>query len=304
MSAIIPAFNHVQSLRECVRAVVVFGLALFALPLLMKLAATEFTSFPHVGAQAVVGSLALLLLHIATKGDFTFTRSDWLLIGAISLLGVTAYRAIARYALTISLANSFSNLSLLILLAVIPVFVALLLLLFRRRSIVPWAALAAFISSLGVVVIFTGWGSIPVGLNSPVLILGLIAALTLAIYTLVLEPLLKRHPPLKVVATSTAIGSLPFVFTSATLIAQQGSVSLLAQGLTLAIAYLSWSYAIQRFGALLTTVYANLALILSGYFVFAWRLAPLNLMLGLVLLSLSVFILHEKAGVTRKPTPG
>jgi drug/metabolite transporter (DMT)-like permease len=299
MSAIIPAFNHVQSLREYVRTAAVLGLVLFLLPLLIKLAATEFATFPYIGAQAVVGSLALLLLHVATKGDFTFTRSDWLRIGVASLLGVMAYRAIARYALTVSLVNSVSNLTLLILLAGIPVFVALLPLLFRRRSMAALAVLAAVMSSLGVAVTFMGWDSIPAGLNSPVLILGLMAALTLAIYTLVLEPLLKRHSPLKVVATSTAIGSLPFVFTSATLIVQQGSVSLLTQGLTLAMAYLAWSYATQRFGALPTTVYANLALIISGYLVFAWRLAPLNLMMGLVLLSLSIFIVHKETGYER-----
>jgi drug/metabolite transporter (DMT)-like permease len=303
MSAIIPAFNRVQSLREFVRTAAVLGLALFLLPLLIKLAATEFASLPHIGAQAVVGSLALLLLHIVTKGDFTFTRSDWLRIGAISLLGMIAYRASARYALTVSLGNSIPNLSLLILLAGIPLFVAVLLLVLQRRSITTWAVLAAVMSTLGVAVTFMNWYSFPAGLNSAVLFLGLTAALSLAIYTLVLESLLKRHPPVKVVAISTAIGSLPFLFTSATLIVQQGSVSLLTQGLTLALAYLAWSYAIQRFGALPTTAYANLALILSGYLMFAWRFAPLNLTMGLVLLGFGVLLLHKETLVTQKLSP-
>ncbi len=284
-----------RSVKGYVRIAAIALLALFLLPVLVKSAAQEFAPPTTIGWQLFIGSLGLLLAHIATKGNFTFSRSEWLRIIAMSLLGVTVFRALARYALTISLSNSLSNLGVLILLATTPVLVCVLYTFLRRYSLTEWSWLAAALSFMGVLVAI---GSFGFGLNQNVIFLSLSAAFALAGYTLLAESLLERHNVLKVTAISTAIGTLPIFAFSVGSLVQQGwgglDIYLPAQGLTTALGYLAWNYAIRRIGGLQTAVYANLAVVVSGYLFFL-LFAPLGAITGTTLLSISVLSLQKRA---------
>jgi drug/metabolite transporter (DMT)-like permease len=298
MLAKIPASTRIHLLGEHARTGLMAAVGLFTLPLLLIVAATTFAPLSGVGTQLVVGSLALLLLHMAGKGDFVFSGRDWVLVGAMSLLGVIAYRTLAHYALSASLSSSFSNVIVVVLLATMPLLVMLLSFTWRRHLFSSWALLAALMSATGVAVALTGRHDFPslagADLNGAVLFWSLAAALALAGYTLIACSLLKRHALLKVVAISTAVGALPFLLPSLRLMVQEGSALMLTQGLTVAVAYLAWNYALQHVGVLRTTIYANLALVISGYLLLTWQSSPLNMIMGLALLSSGVIVLHRR----------
>jgi len=284
-----------RSVKGYLRIAAVALLALFLLPVLVKSAAQEFAPQTTIGLQLFVGSLGLLLAHIATKGNFTYSRSEWLRIIAMALLGVTVFRAFARSALTVSLSNSLSNLGVLVLLATTPVLVCVLSTLLKWYSLTEWGWLAAVLSFTGVLVSI---GSLNFGLNQYVILLSLSAAFALAGYTLLAESLLEQHSILKVTATSTAIGTLPLFALSFGSLVRQGwsgtDIYLLTQGFTVGLGYLAWNYAVRRIGGLRTAVYANLAVVVSGYTYFL-LLAPLGAIAGATLLVISALSLRRWA---------
>jgi drug/metabolite transporter (DMT)-like permease len=267
-------------------ALVIIGV--FLLPMPVKAAVQEQSSYTMIAVQLLIGALVLLLIHSLSRGNFIFTRGDWARVIVMSLLGVTAYRVISRYTLALALSDSLSNIGLLVLLALTPMLVGVLHTL-KRRSVAGWEWAATVFLFIGVL---ASIGSLNMGLSQGVILSGLTAALTLAGYTVLAESLLERHTALKVAAISTALGSLLFVTLFASSFSQQdwgnvtraSWVSLLTTGaFTVGFGYLIWSYAIQHLGGLRTTLFASLLVVFPGYAAY-FNFAPAGMTVGVTLL--------------------
>ena len=292
-----PLSGKTHSAKDYLYIIGSVALGLFLLPTLLFSAAQEFAPQATIGLQLLVGALWLSLFHLATKGNFAFSRPDWLRLIAMSLLGITVYRVLSRYALTIAVSHSLSNLAVLIVLATLPVLVSILYIVLRRHALTTWGWLAALVSVSGVLLTL---GTFHPGISRDTIFLSLAAAFALAGYTVLAESLLERYSALKIAATSTLLGAVPIFALSLGSVVQNGWVEIgtpswrwLTQGLYIALSYLVWNYAVRRVGGLRTTIYANLAGVVSGYLFFL-TLSPLAGIAGITLLIISVFLLRRQ----------
>ena len=250
-----------------------------------------FQPLVYVALRWAIAGLALALVVRLRGQSLRLGRRDLVLIALASVVGVVVNQVAFSYSLQLATASTVA-----LVFGTLPIFVSLLSQLagherLRRRH---W--LATSVSFTGVVLVAAGAGG---GLSGSVggILLALVTTSSFAAYSVAVVPVMRRHSPLLVNATSCVIGGVLLCLVAAPWLASQSWSAppglawgaLLYSGLaSIVLGNLFWFTAIDRVGAGRSSLYANLQPFLGAVFavlVLSESLHPLQLAGGLVIAS-------------------
>ncbi len=240
----------------------------------IKIALREFSPHAFNGIRLLFASLILIIALFVRGESFSLAKSDIPKILFLAIIGNTAFQLLFIHGLNWTTASNTS-----LIMAMTPVFVALLSVLLKHEKIhwVGW--LGIVISFIGFYVIITkqvgafhfSWKE----LRGDLMIL--IGNLFWAIYTVFSKPFLKKISPLKWTSITLAIGTvfyLPFAASEIVRI-QWGEISfqawaaLIFSGLfAIAICYVIWYTSVRRVGNSKTAIYGYLPPIFTMLFAY------------------------------------
>ncbi|MSP13846.1 MAG: EamA/RhaT family transporter [Chloroflexi bacterium] len=260
---------------------------------IMKMAFREFLPLSFNGLRFALAAVTLIILVRLIEGHITIRREDWPAFVALGLIGNTLYQIFFAIGLDHSTAGNGS-----LILAISPVFVALLGSFLHVEQITRRAWLGIMASLLGMILVITGGESgFKFGfetLSGDLLIL--LATLCWAIYTIISKPLLSKYSPLALTAITMVIGTLALIpFTVPDIIAQDWTVISLKSwaalgysfSMAIVLAYVIWSIGVQRLGGARTAVYSNLVPVVAtalAYFLLGERLQWLQILGGIIII--------------------
>jgi drug/metabolite transporter (DMT)-like permease len=239
--------------------------------------------FPQISFNALRLALAagVFLAAIAwrAKDDPPLTRADWTRIAALGVIGHLLY----QLAFVAGVARTTASNSALIFGAT-PIAVALLSAFAGHERVPPLRWFGAALSMLGIYIVVghrASWSS-ATAFGDALVFFGM---LCWSVYSVLAQPLLRRHSPLVVTGYSMAIGAALYIVLGVpTLIATDWTaISLtnwvlmaLSSLLALAFAYMVWYTAVQRIGSSRTAVYSNLTPIVAMVVAAAWLGDPIG----------------------------
>jgi drug/metabolite transporter (DMT)-like permease len=244
----------------------------------LKLALGEFSvaafTFLRYLGMLALGWGVLLWRARATGRSMRVARADLRQFALSGVLGFTLYISLSMIGLSYS--SAFSNA---LLIAIAPIFVALLLWARRLERIGAAQALGMMVSFLGIAVFVAkdlrgGLGA--AGLGD---LINLAAAFFYAAYNVANKPLIGRYPALVVTAYTLTFGGVPVVLACLPALFTQHWGAVSAGGwATLAwsmvapvyVAWTIWSWAGARIGVARTAMFMYLVPLISG--VTAWLL--------------------------------
>lgn len=226
-----------------------------------------FRELPPLAFNAVRMTLAALVLGaicLLRERKLTMPTGDWFKLWGVGLLGNAIYQVlfVIGLDLTTSSISSF-------LIGTIPVWAALLATVLGWEKITKRAWSGICIAFAGVTLITLGSPNDLARARDPLVGNGLtlLAAIAWAGYTVFSKDLLTRYSPLRVAAVGLLLG-VPGLWPLAALemphvrweaLSPFVWVSVLYTGLfPIALAYLVWSYGIQKIGAARTAAFNNL----------------------------------------------
>ncbi len=252
---------------------------------LIKIALREFSPLAFNGIRMVVASVILVSFFLISKEGLSVTRSDFWKIIVLGLVGNTVFQMFFIHGLNWSTASNTA-----IVMAMTPVFVALLSTSSKQEKI-HWAAwMGIVVSFVGLYLVLTkqpgvfrfSWQEI----RGDLLIL--FGNLCWAVYTVFSKPLLERMSPLKLTSTTMAVGAffyLPFCLKDIARLPLSKITSgawgalLYSSLFALTLSYLIWYRSVKRVGNTKTAIYGNITPILTviiAYFFIAERITLLQ----------------------------
>lgn len=281
--------------------------SLFALTMMLLLWASAFAGI-RKGLRAYSPEhLALLRFIVASAalGGYAIVNRmrmpEWRDIPAIALLGflgITVYHLALNYGEVTVTAGAAS-----LLIALAPVFMAILAILFLGERLRVWGWLGIAVSFLGGTLIVLGEGE-AVRLE-PGALLVLLAAFTVSLYNVFQKPYLGKYSPLQFTACSIWAGTLfmlpffPGLFQAVRAAPLEITLAVVYLGIfPAALAYVLWAYLLSRAPASLAGSFIYLVPALSIFIAWAWlQEVPSLLSLGGGLLSLVGVILVNTRGM-------
>lgn len=244
-----------------------------------------------------------------------------------ALAGVLGYSLYILLSIVgVSETTAFSNA---LMIALAPMFSALLLVAWRMERIRGVQVVGMLISLAGVMLFLADKARGGVGIQTSGDLLSLLAAAFYACYTVAMKPLLRHYPATVVTAYTLSIGAIPVLWLAAPALFTQDwsrvngagwSVLLWSSIFPVYVAWTAWSWATARAGVARTNVFLYLVPIVSGavaFFLLGERFGPLKLV-GAAL-TLSGLVLARRAaapvpaakpdsrrfaGETTSPAPG
>ncbi len=240
----------------------------------IKIALREFSPLGFNGIRLFFASLFLIIVLLVSREGFSLAKSDILKIFSLGIIGNTAFQLLFIHGLNWTTASKTS-----VIMAMTPVFVALLSTLLKQEKI-HWAGwLGIVISFIGFYFVITkqagtlhfSWED----LRGDLMIL--LGNLFWAIYTVFSKPFLERISPLKWTSITLAVGSvffLPFAASDVVRI-QWSEVSFQAWAalifsalFAIAICYVIWYASVKRIGNSKTAIYGYLSPIFTILFAY------------------------------------
>jgi len=295
------------------------------LPALVALATAVVwgVNFPFLKiALAEVGPLAFLVVRYALMlgiawGVLAWQRrrsgmsiavdpADYPRLALVGILGYSLY--ILLSIVGVSETTAFSNA---LLIALAPLFAALLLVAWRMERIAPSQFLGMLISVAGVMVFIADKALGGIGIGTLGDLVSLAAAFFYAAYTVAMKPLLARYPATVVTAYTLSIGSVPVLWLGAPTLVAQDWGRLDAAGLAVIAwsaifpvyaAWTAWSWATARAGVARTNVFLYLVPVVSGvvsYLLLGEPFGPLKLAGAALALSGLVLVRRTPAPAAR-----
>lgn len=247
---------------------------------LLELPPLAFTSLRHVGA-----SILLLGVFAVRRRRLKLTRREWLWIVGLGFVGIVLHQPLAMYGSANTTAGNAG-----LLLSATPVFVALISHFIRWEQLERRARFGVAISFLGMAGVIGGDGS-GFTLSSATLVgdlLCIAGSVMWALYSVLAQPLLKRHDVADLSALILVAGTIPLVAISIPqfLMVDWAHVS---QGTWIGVGYsfligitlgsLIWNWGIQKLGAARASLYNNLSpaiALAAGALVLGDQLTPLR----------------------------
>jgi drug/metabolite transporter (DMT)-like permease len=211
---------------------------------------------------AIAGAL-LLIVAFAVERSLVVRRRDLLLLVVTGMVGTGFYQPLFLQGLSLT---SASNTVLII--AISPVFVALINRILGREKLAPRAWAGIGLALAGVLLIVEGGSGLhfnPEELRGDALVL--LSTFLWALYAVLSAPLMRVYTPLRVTALTTAIGALPLILLGApavramdwTQVDARGWAGLLYSAIfAIVVAYVIWNMGVQRIGGARTALYNNL----------------------------------------------
>lgn len=258
----------------------------------VKIALREFSPLGFNGVRLLFASLILIIILFVRRKGFSIAKSDIWKIFILGIIGNTVFQMFFIHGLNWTTVSNTS-----IVMAMTPVFVALLS-TFLKHEKIHWAAwLGIAISFVGFYFVITKqfgalhfeWQS----LRGDLLVF--VGNIFWAIYTVFSKPLLERIHPLKFTSITLAIGTFFYLPFSAKDIVQlrwsevsfQAWAALFYSGLfAIAISYVIWYSSVKRVGNSKTAIYGNITpvfAVIFAYFFLSERLTILQMIGALVI---------------------
>jgi drug/metabolite transporter (DMT)-like permease len=223
----------------------------------------------YSSVRFAIGALLFSGFTYARERSLVVRRADLLLMTGAAAAGIWLNQLSFVYAVKLTTAATVA-----LMFGTLPIFVALLAqaLGHERLHFRHW--FATVISFSGVALVAAG---APSGIGGDLggILLGLVASVTWAAYTVAMGPLMRRYSPYRISAFMLLVGSAPLVASAfQQLISQDWSqLSALAWGafvyslfFSLVFTNIMWFTAIDRVGAARASLYANLQPFLGAFF--------------------------------------
>ena len=193
--------------------------------------------------RTVVAAGFLLLIAIPLRVGLPAQGDRWRVL-SVGLVGVTAYLSLLNTGLEVVESASAA-----VLIALAPIFVALMSMRFIGERLTRWGWIGLGGAFLGVVMVSLGQGSgIRFGMPSLLIVL---AALAHATYNVMVKPLASRYQPVQVVSWvfwSAGLAFVPVLFharADLSVVPAEGYVSAVYLGLCAsALGFILWTYAL------------------------------------------------------------
>jgi drug/metabolite transporter (DMT)-like permease len=259
---------------------------------LIKIALREFSPLGFNGIRLTLASLILITVLFLSGNRLSFAKSDIPKIFFLGLIGNTFYQLFFIHGLNWTTASNTS-----IIMAMTPVFVALLSTLLKQEKI-HWAGwLGIGISFIGFYLIISGqvesfhfsWEK----MRGDLMILG--GNIFWAVYTVFSKPSLEKISPLKWTSVTLAVGTVFYIpFAARDVVRIQWSEvsfqawAVLVYSALIAIAgcYVIWYASVKRVGNSKTAVYGYLSpifTIIFAYFLLSERITFLEIGSALII---------------------
>jgi drug/metabolite transporter (DMT)-like permease len=240
----------------------------------IKIALREFSPLGFNGIRLFFASLILIIVLFISGERFSFAKSDILKIFFLGIIGNTAFQLLFIQGLNWTTASKTS-----VIMAMTPVFVALLSTLLKQEKI-HWAGwLGIGISFIGFYFVITkqvgalhfSWEE----MRGDLMILA--GNLFWAVYTVFSKPFLEKISPLKWTTATLAVGTVFYIpFAASDIVRIQWSeVSFQAWAalaysavFAIAICYVIWYASVKRVGNSKTAVYGYLSPIFTIIFAY------------------------------------
>jgi drug/metabolite transporter (DMT)-like permease len=239
--------------------------------------------FPQTSFNALRLALAALVfltaIALRANGGPPLTRPDWTRIAALGVIGHLLY----QLAFVAGIARTTASNSALIF-GTTPIAVALLSAFAGHERVPPLRWFGAALSMLGIYIVVgrqATWSS-TTAFGDALVFFGM---LCWSVYSVLAQPLLRRHSPLVVTGYSMAIGATAYVALAVpTLVGTSWStisttswiLMTLSSLLALAFAYMIWYTAVQRIGSSRTAIYSNLTPIVAMTVAAMWLGEPVG----------------------------
>jgi len=233
----------------------------------------QFDPLALNGVRFALGAAVLAPFAMRGRQFSGFTRRDWFAVAALGLVGNTLYQFLFITGIDGTLAGNAA-----LILAMTPVFVAVLSAILGQERVRPagWFGIALSTAGIGLVV----WAGSVVRFGGETLggdltMLG--ATVAWSVYTVGASPLVRRHGALPVTAASMWIGAVVlFIAAIPAMTAQDWSrpsalawAGLVASGvLAVGLAYVIWYYGVEHLGSSRTAVFSNGVPVVA--LLFAW----------------------------------
>jgi drug/metabolite transporter (DMT)-like permease len=300
--------KHLPALVALVTAVV-WGVNFPFLKIaLAELSPLAFTFWRYLLMLALAWAV-LAWRHRRSGMPVTVEAADYPRLALAGILGFSLYMVFSIVG--VSETTAFSNA---LMIALAPLFSALLLFAWRMERIRRVQVLGMVLSLAGVVIFLADKARAGVGIATVGDLLSLLAALFYAAYTVSLKPLLSRYPATVVTAYTLSIGAVPVLWLSAPALLVQDwgrvdlagwSVLLWASIFPVYAAWTAWSWATARAGVARTNVFLYLVPIVSGVVAYVLLDEPFGpLKLAGAALVLSGLILARRAAVPQAKGSG
>jgi drug/metabolite transporter (DMT)-like permease len=239
---------------------------------LVKVALKEMPPLGFNGIRLVFASFLLLIFAAAKRESLRMSRLEFWKLLVLGIVGNTAYQLLFINGIHVTTASNTA-----IIIAITPVFIALLSSFFKHERL-NWAAWTGILVSFFgfYLVIMRNSGKITLseeGLKGDLMILG--GTICWAVYTVLAKPLLDRISALKLTVITLVFGTVFFLpFSLADLshlpyakISVKAWGSLAFSGFfALAVCYVIWYASVQRVGNSRTAIYDNLIPLLTVIF--------------------------------------
>jgi drug/metabolite transporter (DMT)-like permease len=223
----------------------------------------------YSSVRFAIGALLFSGFTYAREGSLVVRRADVFLMTGAAAAGIWLNQLSFVYAVKLTTAATVA-----LMFGTLPIFVALLAQAFglERLHIRHW--FATVISFSGVALVAAG---APSGIGGDLggILLGLVASVTWAAYTVAMGPLMRRYSPYRISAFMLLVGSVPLLASAFRQLIDQdwSELSTLAWGafvyslfFSLVFTNIMWFTAIDRVGAARASLYANLQPFLGAFF--------------------------------------
>lgn len=259
----------------------------------IKIALREISPFGFNGIRLCLSSLFLILFLLFRGENLRILKSDIRKIVSMGIIGNTVFQMLFIHGINLTTVSNTS-----IIMAMTPIFIALLS-SFLKHEKISWAGWTGiFFSFVGFYLVITqqngSFGFSWQKIKGDLMIFG--GNLCWAYYTVLAKPLLERISPLKLTSITMAIGTVFFLpFASKGIIqipwitvSLEVWAALLYSALfALAICYVIWYSSVKRVGNSKTAIYGNITPIFSvlfAYFILSERMRPLQIVGALIIL--------------------
>jgi drug/metabolite transporter (DMT)-like permease len=223
----------------------------------------------YSSVRFAIGALLFSGFTYAREGSLVVRRADVFLMTGAAAAGIWLNQLSFVYAVKLTTAATVA-----LMFGTLPIFVALLAQAFglERLHIRHW--FATVISFSGVALVAAG---APSGIGGDLggILLGLVASVTWAAYTVAMGPLMRRYSPYRISAFMLLVGSVPLLASAFRQLIDQdwSDLTTLAWGafvyslfFSLVFTNIMWFTAIDRVGAARASLYANLQPFLGALF--------------------------------------
>jgi drug/metabolite transporter (DMT)-like permease len=243
----------------------------------------------YSSVRFAIGALLFSGFTYAREGSLVVRRADVLLMTGAAAAGIWLNQLSFVYAVKLTTAATVA-----LMFGTLPIFVALLAQAFGHERLHFRHWFATVISFSGVALVAAG---APSGISGDLggILLGLVASITWAAYTVAMGPLMRRYSPYRISAFMLLVGSVPLLASAFEQLIDQdwSELSTLAWGafvyslfFSLVFTNIMWFTAIDRVGAARASLYANLQPFLGAFFaviVLSEELGVIQIVGGLVI---------------------